>query len=127
MCGGGSRLCLWSATAQATVANLELLRNLRTGDTKSSLFGALNHVTAPKLHTWLTHGVVLGMCVCCPSRLTHPLSPLSRAQCITTAGARYLRSNLIQPSTDLATIAARLDAVSELLARPEALQDARKV
>ena len=29
----------------ATVANLELLRNLRTGDPKASLFGALNQVT----------------------------------------------------------------------------------
>ena len=27
----------------STIANLELLRNLRTGDTKKSLFGALNH------------------------------------------------------------------------------------
>jgi DNA mismatch repair ATPase MutS len=27
----------------STIANLELLRNLRTGDAKKSLFGALNH------------------------------------------------------------------------------------
>ena len=27
----------------ATVQNLELLRNLRTGDPKTSLFGTLNH------------------------------------------------------------------------------------
>ena len=61
-------------------ANLELLRNLRTGEAKQSLFGALNH-------------------------------------CITSAGTRYLRSSLLQPSCDLATIAARLDAVTEVCAR----------
>ena len=74
----------------ATVANLELVRNLRTGDPHQSLFGALN-------------------------------------KCLTQAGSRFLRSALLQPSTDLATISARLDAVSELLTRPEAIQDARKI
>lgn len=74
----------------ATVANLELLRNLRTGDQKLSLFGALN-------------------------------------QCKTAAGSRYLRSALLQPSTDVDTISARLDCVSELLEREEALIDANKV
>ena len=74
----------------STVANLELVRNLRTGDPHQSLFGALN-------------------------------------KCLTQAGSRFLRSALLQPSTDLATISARLDAVSELLTRPEAIQDARKI
>jgi len=74
----------------STAANLELLRNLRTGDPKSSLFGALN-------------------------------------QCLTPAGTRYLRASLLQPCTDLVTICARLDCVSELLERPEVLQDVRKV
>jgi DNA mismatch repair protein MSH4 len=74
----------------STIANLEILRNLRTGDPRHSLFGALNH-------------------------------------CLTAAGTRHLRSSLIQPSTDLATISARLDGVSELLAREEALHDARRV
>ena len=64
----------------STVANLELVRNLRTGDPRSSLFGILN-------------------------------------LCLTAAGTRYLRSAILQPSTDLATIAARLDAVSELRSR----------
>ena len=74
----------------ATVHNLELLRNLRTGDAKTSLFGTLNH-------------------------------------CKTAAGTRYLRSSLVQPSTDLDTICARLDCVSELLTREEAMVDAQRV
>lgn len=43
------------------------------------------------------------------------------------AGARHLRSSLIQPSTDIDTISARLDCVSELLARPDCLQDVHKI
>ena len=49
------------------------------------------------------------------------------AQCKTAAGSRYLRTLLLQPSTDLDTISARLDCVSELLARDELLVDAHKV
>ena len=74
----------------ATVANLEILRNLRTGDSKASLFGMLN-------------------------------------LCKTAAGTRYLRSSLIQPSTHLDTISARLDCVSELVEKEDALLDAQKV
>ena len=74
----------------ATVANLEILRNLRTGDAKQSLFGILN-------------------------------------LCKTAAGTRYLRSSLMQPSTNLETISARLDCVSELLEGEDALQDIQKV
>lgn len=48
-------------------------------------------------------------------------------QCKTAAGARVLRANLIQPSTDADTINTRLDAVAELLERDEALVDVGKV
>lgn len=46
---------------------------------------------------------------------------------LTNAGARHLRSTILQPSTDLATISGRLDAVSELLQRDAALHDVRRV
>lgn len=36
--------------------------------------------------------------------------------CVTSGGARMLRSNLLQPSADVDLINARLDAVEELLA-----------
>lgn len=74
----------------STIANLEILRNLRTSCPKASLFGVLN-------------------------------------QCKTAAGARMLRSSLTQPSKDLDTIQLRVEAVSELLPRDEALIDLAKI
>ena len=47
--------------------------------------------------------------------------------CLTAAGTRCLRAALIQPSTSLPTITARLDCVSELIERPDCLHDLRKI
>lgn len=45
----------------------------------------------------------------------------------TSAGSRLLRSSLIQPSNDLATIETRQDCMSELLHREEALADIQRI
>lgn len=44
--------------------------------------------------------------------LNHTLTPM---------GARYLRTNILQPSTDVDKITGRLNAVAEILAEPEVL------
>ena len=41
--------------------------------------------------------------------------------CQTAAGARLLRSNLLEPLTDVAAINQRLDAVQEMTTRPDEL------
>ena len=61
-----------------TVKNLEIVRNLRTGETKGSLFGMMNFTK-------------------------------------TAGGGRLLRSTLLQPLCDLATIEMRLGCVDEFL------------
>ena len=61
-----------------TIKNLEIVRNLRSGDAKSSLFGMINFTK-------------------------------------TAGGGRLLRSTLLQPLCDLATIETRLGCVDELL------------
>lgn len=40
---------------------------------------------------------------------------------LTPMGARYLRTNILQPSTDVDKISGRLNAVAEILAKPEVL------
>lgn len=61
-----------------TIRNLELVRNVRSGDAKQSLFGVLNYTK-------------------------------------TASGTRLLRTSLLQPLCDRATIEMRLAAVDELL------------
>ena len=58
--------------------NLEIISNSKTGNQKSSLYGAINFTK-------------------------------------TKVGSRYLKSNLLRPSTDLITIETRLDTIELLL------------
>ena len=93
---------------QATIHNLEILRNLRSGCAK------------------------VGHCPPCIAYY-HLLTPSAASaqaslfgvmnHCKTAGGTRVLRSTLIQPCTSLDTIQLRLEAVSELLGREEALLD----
>ena len=110
------------AHASCCPANLELLRNLRTGDPKLSLFGTLNHclTSAVRQRHALANRVVVTYYlppVAPTLALRRPCADaLARLACVLAQGTRFLRSSLIQPSTDLATITARLDAVSEVRA-----------
>ena len=66
------------AIDRRTSINLELISNVRTGNQKDSLFGAINHTK-------------------------------------TVVGARLLRSNILRPSTNIATLQMRLDVVELFL------------
>lgn len=104
----------------ATVANLELLRNLRTGDPKASAHRCracfVNVANDSPLPTLLI-APLSSACVRSQSSLFGVLN-----HTLTPGGSRYLRATLLQPSTDLATICARLDAVTELLGRDGMLE-----
>ncbi len=74
-----------------TVRNLELVRNLRSGETKTSLFGLLDH-----------------------TQVTPLLMIRARFECHyfqTAAGARLLRTSILQPPSDRSTIDLRLATV----------------